>query len=131
MWVANCFMPLYASSITLFITALVGHIFKMYASQCTTSAQYSFGKCFAFSILLTMSMMVLFSLSATPFFCGVYLAINFFCISFSLQKRRNYLEIYSPPLSVLKTLICCPLCFSRRALKWQNFSNTSLLNFKK
>ena len=131
MWVAPCFMSLHDYSRTLFITTLVGHLFKMYAAQCTSSAQYSFGKCFSFNILLTMSVMVLFFLSTTPFCCSVYLAVNCLCMPFSLQKRRNYFEIYAPPLSILKTFICCPLCFSTRALKWQNFSNTSLLYFKK
>ena len=131
MWVTPYFLPLHASSGTLFITAFFEHLFKIYTAQFVASAQYSFGKCFAFSILLTISMMVRFFLSATPFCCGVYLVVNCLCVSFSLQKRRNYFEIYSPPLSLLRTLIYFPLYFSIRSLKSQNFSNTSLLYFKK
>ena len=54
--------------------------------------------------------------SSTPFCWGVYLVVNYLCMPFSLQKRRNSLEIYSQPLSVLSTLMYCPLCFSKRGL---------------
>ena len=82
-------------------------------------------------MLLAISMMVLFFLSATPFCCGVYRVVNCLCIPYSLQNFRNSFEIYSPPLSVLNTFMCSPLWFSTSALKFWNFSKTSLLFLRK
>jgi hypothetical protein len=65
---------------------------------------------------LVAPMMDRYFCSATPFCCGLYGTVNSLLIPTSLQKPSNSLEVYSPPLSNLKTLIYFPVWFSTRAL---------------
>src|SRR6478672_4719178 len=80
-------------------------------------------------MLLAISTMVRFALSATPFCCGVYGVDSCLSMPCVCKKRSKALEVNSPPLSDRNALILCSDCFSTRALNSTNLANTSPLDF--
>ena len=72
-----------------------------------------------------MFMIVWFLRSATPFCWGVKAVVSCLLIPCALQNFLNVIELYSPPLSVLRHLMNNPICYSTNALNALNWWNTS------
>ena len=126
-WQRLWFIHVHAYWGTFLFTLFVIHRFMIYTGATTAFAQYSFGKCLATIMMHAISIMVMFFLSETLFSWGVYHAVNFFCMPWVLQKFINSFETYSPPLSVLKILMWCPLWFSTSALNcWKQLNALDL-----
>jgi len=97
-------------------------------AHCTTSAQNSFGIFLLFIMDRTISRIVQFFISATPFCCGEYEAVKNIHMSCSSQYFMNSVHVNSPPLSDRTVLMCLSVSFSTITL---NFLNTSDFSFKK
>lgn len=67
--------------------------------------------------------------SATPFCCQVPTTIFYLSMYCSLQKSMNLVEVYSPPLSVLRCLIFFPIQFSTKSLNFLKQENLSFIFF--
>ena len=78
-----------------------------------------------------MSGMVLFFLSAIPFFFGDLGTVKGCQIPFASQNSTNSLEVNSPPRLDLMALIWYPLSFSTTTLNFLNASKTFDFYFKK
>ena len=96
----------------------------------TASPQNDFGKPALMIMHLTLSSMVLFILSAKPFYCGVLLTVLYLVIPSSAQSLLNYSEKYSRLLSVLILLTFFLVCLSVRIFHYLNLTNASSLLFK-
>jgi len=88
----------------------------------------SFGIFLLFIMDRTISRMVPFFLSATPFCCGEYEAVKNLLMPCYSQYFMNFVDVKSPPLSDRTTLMCLFVSFSTITLK---FLNTSDFSFKK
>ena len=80
---------------------------------------------------LAASMIVLFFISAIPFYCGLYGVDNSLLIPESLHNYLNSFDMNSLPLSDQKVLIFFSVWFSIKALNSLNLLNTSSLFFIK
>jgi hypothetical protein len=73
-----------------------------------------------------------FFCSSTPFYYGVYGTFKSLLIPSWAQNYLNLLEVYSPPLSDLNTLIFLPVWFSTRDLNsWNHWKTCPLVFMKK
>ena len=122
------FLSLHASSRVISFTMSVGDLLRMWFTNCTASGQKAFDTSFSNNAALTMFMIVRFLRSATPFCWGVKAVVSYLLIPCALQNSLNAIELYSPPLSVLRHLMNNPVCFSTNtlnALNWWNVSDFS------
>ena len=71
-----------------------------------------------------VSTMVWFILSATPFCSGFFGSVNSCLMPSFLRYPSNYVEVNSPPLSVLKTFSSWPVDFSAIAFNSRKCSDT-------
>ena len=81
------------------------------------------------NIAVTSSSIVLFARSALPFCWGLFLVVWSLKIPESSQNLLNSEDMYSPPLSSLRTLIFRPVWFSAYAwncLKAEKVSDLAL-----
>src|SRR5271169_579746 len=121
-------LALFQSSYGVVATALVGLRFLRYTTVSAISIQSLLSSLNSAIIALTLSMIVRFARSATPFWSGLYGAV----VSWIIPEPFRCIPIhfsYSPPPSVLSRLITFPLCFSTSGLYSLNFSNTSADDF--
>jgi hypothetical protein len=83
------------------------------------------------SIQHAFEIMVLFILSATPFYCGVYGMMWCLTMPAFLQKSLNSFEQNSIPLSVRQIFTFLSVCFSTITFQALKASNASYLCFRK
>ena len=95
---------------------LVGSLFNKNIVVFAASAHNLFGNSFSWSIHLVISMMLLFFLSLTPFYCGVYDTISWCSVPVSSQNLSKISLMYFFPLSCLIICNLQPLWFSTNAL---------------
>jgi hypothetical protein len=101
-----------------------GDLFTKYFVVSTASTQNSCVSPTPLSMLLALSINVLFILSTTPFCCGVYGVVFWHAMPHYLQNYSKSFPHNSPPLSVLNTLIFLSIWFSTRDLNSLNFLKT-------
>ena len=119
------FLSLHASFEVVSFTMSVGDLLRMWFTHCTTSGQKTFGTSFSNNVALTMFMIVRFLRSAKPFSWGMKTMVSCLLIPCALQNFLNAIELYSPPLSVLKHLMNNTVCFYTNALNVLNWWNAS------
>ena len=106
----------------------VGHWFHKYTAVASTSAQKDLTSPESANIGRSISINVLFNLSAIPFCSGYLGMVNSCFIPSFLRYSSNSVEVYSPPLSVQRVFTQCTSDFSTFVFHSQNFYNTSLLH---
>ena len=99
----------------------------MYTAVRTASAQNSLAMSPSLNMALTLSMMVLFIRSAFPFCAGVFGTVVSCRIPHRSRYSRNSVDVYSPPLSLLRIFSLRPVSFSTAAFHFLNTPYTSLL----
>ena len=122
-WMTSSFLIEKTSSGIVFSSTLCGLQFCTYTVVLAAYAH----RCMA----LAASMIILFFLSATPFYCGLYGVVNCLLIPESLHNSLNSFDVNSPPLFDQKVLILFSVWFSIKDLNSLNLLNTSSLFFKK
>ena len=130
-WMTSGFLPEKTSSGVLFSSTLCGVQFYTYTTILAASAQICIRRSWSLSIALATSMIVLFFLSAIPFYCGLQGVDNSLLILESLHSSLNSFKVNSPPLSKRMVLIVFSVWFLIKALNSLNLLNTSSLFFKK
>ena len=98
---------------------------KMYNFFIVSYHYIKFGRSSSNSIVIVHSSMVLFFLSATPFFLRLQGTMSSLLIPASLQYEIIYFEVYSHPLSNLKVFIFLSVKVSTSDLNSLKFSNSS------
>jgi hypothetical protein len=88
---------------------------------------WTFAAC---NILLTASMIVLFSFSDAPFCSGAYGTVSSCLMSLSLRNSVNFLFVYLVHRSLLRTFTVCPVSLSIWAVYYLNVSNNSGFVFR-
>ena len=111
--------------------AHLGHLLVRCIAVATTSIHRQAGASHANAMLLAHSMSVLFLLSATPFWWGVYAWVSCFSILSCSQYSRDYVDWYSPPLSLRNDWILWPVWVSTIFLNTLNFLSILDLAFRK
>jgi hypothetical protein len=103
------YLPLHDFLGVFSLTLFLGHLLKNTHCSNNYFCPYSLGICFALCMDLTISVIILFFRSTTPFYWGVYLVVKWCSIPCYSKK-------YSWPLFVLNALILKPLCFFTNTL---------------
>ena len=93
------------SSSVLFSSTLCGVRLCTYTAVRAAYTHRCIGRSWSWSIALAASMIILLSLSATPFYCGLYGVDNSLLIPKSLHNSLNSFDVNSLPLSDRKVLI--------------------------
>lgn len=101
----------------VFFTFFVGTLLKIWIAISNASHQKEAGELASASIDLTISNTVIFFLSATPFYYGVYDILRSCLISLSSQKDEKDSDIYSPPQSECNDFILVLVVVSTSNLK--------------
>ena len=120
-WMTYGFLLEKTSLGVLFLSTLCGVRFCTYTVVLAAFAH----RCIA----IVVSMIVLFFLSATPFYCGLYGVVNCLLIPESLHNSLNSFDVNSPPLFDRKVLILFSVWFSIKDLNSLNLLNASYLFF--
>lgn len=83
------------------------------------------------NMLCIFSTSILFLRSVVPFCWGVWICVKCQLMPWWSQYSKKALEVNSPPRSILRALILCPISVSTSALNVQNLPNVSSLVFRK
>ena len=83
------------SSGVLFSITLCGVQFCTYTAVLVASAHRCMGRSWSWSMALAASMIILFFLSVTPFYCGFYGVVNSLLILESLHNYLNSFDVNS------------------------------------
>ena len=103
----------------------LGQRFRKKFAVINASPQYLVGNFAYSSMQRAHSTSVRFMRSATPLSCGVYGGVNCWTIPRSAQNFDILADLYSPPLSLRKTLTRRPVCVSAHLTYCANLSKTS------
>ena len=108
MWLKNgFFLNNFSNGLELLLDEF-GRMFRMSAAVIIASHQYDLSSSLSFSMQRVLSTRVRFILSAIPFCSGLYGTVYSCLINFDLQKQSIQAFRYSPPLSLLSTLMFVP-----------------------
>ena len=130
-WLTSGFLQEKTSSWVLFLSTLCGVRLCTYTDVLVASAQRCIGISWSWSMALVASMIVLFFLSAIPFYCGLYGVEKSLLIPEALHKSLNLFDVNSLPLSDWKVLIFLSVWFSTKGLNSLHLFKNSIFSFKK